>query len=201
MAGLTRQEQLWLDRVASYLGTPRPKVAIAENVPDIAFSNGTIMLGKKFLRDKANSPRRLKKLAHESLHFIYPHNQAMRDSGYYSSPRKDRLSEKVRDDILHGGKQFASRKFGIKVPTRNHNPYEIKWEPEMVGNPYKLQFEEGDPPPGGQMVYIDDDTFAQMQQDSDAGTLAFEANPGRRTTALWAVAAMIVLVMVSKWRG
>lgn len=105
---LTPKEKNWLKRNAQYFKTKPVNVkVVGDSQPDIAFSHGTILLGRRFLNDKPDSARRKKKLTHEMIHAAgYPHDQKMRDLGYYSSPRKDRFSERVVKDIEGGAKMF-----------------------------------------------------------------------------------------------
>lgn len=114
---LTPFEQAWLKKTARYFGIKTPGIRVEEtSVYDIAYQNGDIILGRRFLNDEPNSDRRLKKIVHESLHAAgYPHSSTMNAAGYYSKPRKDRLSEQMRDEIKAGVPRFIPQKFGLQT--------------------------------------------------------------------------------------
>ncbi len=65
-----------------------------------------ISLGQGFLQ--SNPALRRQKIVHELLHVrgLMHDARSRRDLGYYSNPRRDRLSPQVRDDIERGARRW-----------------------------------------------------------------------------------------------
>ncbi len=90
-------EYRWVTTLSEFYGTSEPELRSDSN-KDIAYSPGVILLGRRFKR--SNPKLRRKKITHEYLHHLgFPHNQHMRDVGYYSNPKRDRLSERVVSEV------------------------------------------------------------------------------------------------------
>lgn len=121
MALLTPIDRRFLRRLCQYFGlrgvrvveanTPKHDISIApdDDVPSIYI--GPVWQRR---RERSVDDGRLA-FTHEGLHtWGYPHSEAMRRHGYYSKDRsRDKLSERVYDDIKRGTPRFDPRRFGL----------------------------------------------------------------------------------------
>jgi len=145
MAALTSEEQEWLQQNAKYWGITPVSVEVNESVHDIAYQNGTVLLGKEFLKDKPNSFMRKQKLSHEMLHHLgVIHSDGMREMGYFSKPGRDRLSRKIVHDIEQwdGTSVPYNRWTQLLRTSQRHNPDPTV--PFLSGNSYLEGFSDGD---------------------------------------------------------
>lgn len=103
-----------LARLEAYFGLRGVRYEDAPSVPDIASAPAAklVLLGRRWRRDTPEV--RLKKVCHELLHLWgLPHDQHMRDLGYYSNPRRDRFTWDVWRDFRRGARRFEPAKFGL----------------------------------------------------------------------------------------
>lgn len=80
-----------------------------------------VLLGPRW--HAASQGERRKRLVHELLHVRgLGHDRSARRLGYYSSPRRDRLSRRVYAHLARGGRRFDPRRFGLSTGAASGAP-------------------------------------------------------------------------------
>lgn len=106
-----------IHRIEEYFGLPHTTLyEVGIGVHDIASMPGgmppRILVGGVWLRSH-DWEAKAKKILHENLHIWgLGHTSRERALGYFSSPRRDRLSWEVWNDFLRN-RRFVPEKFGL----------------------------------------------------------------------------------------
>lgn len=108
----------FIRRAETYLSIPHDvEFRLDRSIPDIASlpsaSPPVVLIGKRWIASSDRASKE-KKILHELLHIGVGlgHNDAARSIGYYSSPRRDRLSWVVYRDMQHH-KTFDPGRVGL----------------------------------------------------------------------------------------
>ena len=132
---LTLKEHKWLEQCARILGVSTPGVREDNSVHDIAYSQGVILLGKKFSKEPPDSRIRRQKLLHETIHHTgVGHDDKARSLRYHSKPEDDWLSKELTDEVERMTKNptYVNMREKVALPNGAQWSSRYRLKPKLV---------------------------------------------------------------------